>query len=511
MKIFKLAFKLCRKESSEIFKGFGFKHLSDATQFYVHQDNESYRGTTTLCQTIGESVGFFSTIYSSIINQTENQKPFGDYYFDERKNQFYFSCKIPPEYIENKIIDKKADCCKVFLSGNNIKIAILDKDEKFILSSMEDLSELYKLLFAFCVLLCREVERNTSYKEFFDRFLENPEPETFVNLCEDFYQFHKNDDYQLEYDNFETPDFSRFISFADSYKIILENKKSLQEETKYDIIKFSDDKFSFEQKKFIPHLSSEFILPSTLSSVCNAITNGDVLTTLFHGPAGTGKTMSCKLVCQAINLPIMETINCTENLDEFVLGKFIPEGEKIIFKESFVTKAIREGGAVVFEEINFAKPQYLAFLNSLLDDNGFVHLDNGEVVQRHKNFRFFATMNIGYFGTKELNQALYNRFNCVIEVAALSDESIKRMLIARVPECSDVVDKMISVYHKIQKKIEAEDLDVVLSPRNLENWARVSKYEGFINAAEKTIIPIAKCDRVLEKTIRNILQIYKWK
>ena len=34
------------------------------------------------------------------------------------------------------------------------------------------------------------------------------------------------------------------------------------------------------------------------------------------------------------------------------------------------TKAIREGGAVVFEEINFAKPQYLAFLNSLLDDNG---------------------------------------------------------------------------------------------------------------------------------------------
>lgn len=75
-----------------------------------------------------------------------------------------------------------------------------------------------------------------------------------------------------------------------------------------------------------------------------------------------------------------ETINCTENLDEFVLGKFIPQDDKIIFKGSYVTKAIRKGGAVVFEEINFAKPQYLAFLNSLLDDNGFVRLDNGEVV-----------------------------------------------------------------------------------------------------------------------------------
>ena len=207
----------------------------------------------------------------------------------------------------------------------------------------------------------------------------------------------------------------------------------------------------------------------------------------------------------------METINCTENLDEFVLGKFIPEGDKIIFKESYVTKAIREGGAVVFEEINFAKPQYLAFLNSLLDDNGFVRLDNGEVVKRHKNFRFFATMNLGYFGTKELNQALYNRFNAIIEIAALSDEAIEKMLVCRVPECKNVVKKIIAVYHKLQKKIEAEELDVVISPRNLENWARLSKYESYMTAAEKSIIPIAKCDRVLEEAIRGILMLYKWR
>ena len=41
-------------------------------------------------------------------------------------------------------------------------------------------------------------------------------------------------------------------------------------------------------------------------------------------------------------------------LRSFILGKFIPEGDKIVFKESYVTKAIRDGGAVVFEEINFA-------------------------------------------------------------------------------------------------------------------------------------------------------------
>ena len=212
----------------------------------------------------------------------------------------------------------------------------------------------------------------------------------------------------------------------------------------------------------------------------------------------------------ATGLPVMETVNCTENLDEFVLGKYIPEGDKIIFKESFVTKAIRDGGAVVFEEINFAKPQYLAFLNSLLDDNGFVRLDNGEVVRRNKNFRFFATMNVGYFGTKQLNQALYNRFNAIIEIAQLSDKAVERMLIFRVPECKPYVQKIINIYHKIKKKIETEELDIVISPRNLENWARMAKFEGYQLAAEKTIIPIAKCDRMLEKTFRSIINVYKW-
>ena len=165
---------------------------------------------------------------------------------------------------------------------------------------------------------------------------------------------------------------------------------------------------------------------------------------------------------------------------------------------------------MVFEEINFAKPQHLAFLNSLLDDNGFVRLDNGDVVKRHPNFRFFATMNLGYFGTKELNQALYNRFNGIVEIATLSDEAIKRMLTARVPECTPLVDKILGVYHKLKKKIESEELDIVISPRNLENWARLAKYDGYIKAAEKTIIPVAKCDRTLEDTIRGILMLYKW-
>jgi len=506
MNIFKLSYKVVRDNSNEIYKGFGFKHLSDVTQYYVHPDNQSFKGTTTLCQPIGESVILFASMITEIING----KGFGDYYVTDDRNTFYLEFSVPKDYHDNGVIEKQVYKYRALCKDNIIKIAAYDYHGRWIDGDMRHLIPLYKLLPCFCVLLAKEMETEPDYRAIMENFIENPVADTFVNLHEDFYQNHKLDEFEIEYTDLAYIDTRELRSFSASYQIVIDNKKQLNEAKVSEIIPFPDGTFSQEQLLFVPKLSSEFVLPPKLHSICNAISKGDMLSVLFHGPAGTGKTMSCKLICQAIGLPVMETINCTENLDEFVLGKFIPEDDRIIFKESYVTKAIRDGGAVVFEEINFAKPQYLAFLNSLLDDNGFVRLDNGEVVKRHPNFRFFATMNMGYFGTKELNQALYNRFNGIIEIATLSDEAISRMLSIRVPECTPVVDKILSVYHKIKKKIESEELDIVISPRNLENWARLAKYEGFIKAAEKTIIPVAKCDRALEEAIRGIIMLYKW-
>lgn len=507
MNIFKISYKVVRENSKEIYKGFGFKHLSDATQYYVHPDNESFRGTTTLCQPIGEALILFGSLLSDIMSG----EVYGDYYVSDDRNTVYMEIELPTDYIENCVVDSRIHKYRALIEGNNIKLSAYDYYGKWIYGNMEHLHPLYKLLPTFCVLLAKELETNLDFKVLMEEFLEEPAADTFVNLHEDFYQNHKTESYFLEYSDLSFVDISSMISFSSNYEVVRENKKEMKEDKILDIEPFREGIFSREQLEFVPNLCEEFILSKNLHSICNAISNGDCLATLFHGPAGTGKTMACKLTCQAVGLPIMETINCTENLDEFVLGKFIPDDNKIIFKESYVTKAIRDGGAIVFEEINFAKPQYLSFLNSLLDDNGFVRLDNGDVVKRHKNFRFFATMNIGYFGTKELNQSLYNRFNSIVEISSLSDEAISRMLTIRVPQCECVVDKLLGVYNKIKKKIELEELDIVISPRNLENWARLAKYEGYISAAEKTIIPIAKCDRILEDTIRGIILLYKWK
>ena len=397
-----------------------------------------------------------------------------------------------------------------YLKDDTITVAAFRKDGSFIDDELEPLTSLYKLLPCFLVLLAREMEVNSDFYPLVENFLETPAADIFVNIHEDFYQNHKTDDYNLVYAKEEPFDPKKFLSCRAAYSIAKENKEQTQTAKEVVIKKFTKDYFRKEYHDLIPNLPEEFVLPKELMSLCNAVYSGDSRATLFHGPAGTGKTMSCKLVCQTIGLPIMDTVNCTENLDEFILGKYIPQEDKIVFIESFVTKAVREGGAVVFEEINFAKPQYLAFLNSLLDDNGFVRLDSGEIVKRHHNFRFFATMNVGYYGTRELNQALFNRFNSVIALAELSDEAIKKMLSARIPECVPFMEKMLGVYKKIKKKIETEELEIVISPRNLENWARIARHDGFLLASEKTILPVAKNDKTLEAAIRNIIYLYRW-
>lgn len=454
MNIFKMSYKVVRENSSDIYKGFGFKHLSDATQYYVHPDNQSYKGTTTLCQPIGESVILFASMLSDIISR----KSCGDYYTSDDKEVVFLEIEVPEDYHENEVIDKKVHKYRALYEDNVIKIAAYDQYDRWIVSNVYHLDQLYKLLPCFCVMMAREIETNPNFCTLIENFIENPVADTFVNLHEDFYQNHKMDDFEIEYTDISFIDTGEMLSFSSRYEIIKENKKQMREQKCLEIIPFPTGTFNMEQLSFVPALSPEFVLPKNLHSICNAVSNGDMLAVLLHGPAGTGKTMSCKLICQAIGLPIMETINCTENLDEFVLGKFIPQDDRIIFKESYVTKAIREGGAVVFEEINFAKPQYLAFLNSLLDDNGFVRLDNGDIVERHSSFRFFATMNLGYFGTKELNQALYNRFNGVIEIAALSDEAISRMLTARVPECTSVVDKILAFIINSKRRLKRKSL-----------------------------------------------------
>ena len=514
-RIFQAAYSIVRKNSAnptlnkpEIACGFGFSHKDNVTGYYVSPLNSSRKKETFLAQPIAEAVSVMTRIITGDFCDIA-------FYSDPDYSEIYLEFQVPLYCHRMDMIPDHVHTYRVWCKQSSIVFSAFDKNDSLIVSNMDHFHPLNKLLIIFIALLARHMLINPMYAETLKKFasscnyLDNKETDrkSFVVLNEDFYQANKDMEFSFLYS--DPRKMVNMLSLIPCYFTKPQSLSSGQGKAKQRLT-FSSDAFTDEQRSLIPSLGKEFALDSALLDFADSIPAGDTRSALFYGPAGTGKTMTCKLLAKQVGLPIMETINCTENLDEFVLGKFIPDGDKIVFKESYVTKAIREGGAVVFEEINFAKPQHIAFLNSLLDDNGFVRLDNGETVKRNPNFRFFATMNVGYFGTRELNQALRNRFNAVIELSELSESAIIRMLVERVPDSRPYIDKMLKVYKSIKGRIKTEELDLVISPRNLENWARLARYEGYELAAEHTIIPIAQNDKDMEKAIRTLIGMYKW-
>ncbi len=64
-----------RRENKEMYNGFGFAHLSEAINYYIHPDNHSYNMTITLAQHCGYTKIAELTI-SSIAHSDPSYKRF---------------------------------------------------------------------------------------------------------------------------------------------------------------------------------------------------------------------------------------------------------------------------------------------------------------------------------------------------------------------------------------------------------------------------------------------------
>lgn len=85
------------------------------------------------------------------------------------------------------------------------------------------------------------------------------------------------------------------------------------------------------------------------------------------------------------------------------------------------------GGFGIFDEINMAKNDAVSVLHATLDYRRILDVPGYEKIELHKATRFIGTMNYGYAGTRELNEALVSRF-LVIEMPALTEDTLVRIL-----------------------------------------------------------------------------------
>lgn len=249
------------------------------------------------------------------------------------------------------------------------------------------------------------------------------------------------------------------------------------------IEQYKDDEFAKELLSKHFDYYDTFKLPFP-TDFLKGIIVGDTYSMLFTGDSGTGKSTAAKVICDRIGLPLI-TINLSLNCEESdIFGCMIPnpykekpEDPEFIWKDGPATRAIRNGYGLTLEEINGGRPGVLMKLNSLLDDTRQIELSSGEIVKAHKNFRIFGTCNIGYEGTNRFSQALVNRF----EVVKIFEEPEK-------DEAFDIIKNRLgytnignmesiwTVYKATKKYCEENNLDVIISIRQLLNIFRIGKY-----------------------------------
>ena len=131
---------------------------------------------------------------------------------------------------------------------------------------------------------------------------------------------------------------------------------------------------------------------------------------------------------------------------------------EVTFRPGPVYSAAKSGGFAILDEINMAKSEAMAVLHATLDFRRTIDVPGYDRIDLHPATRFIATMNYGYSGTKELNEALVSRF-AVIKMPMISKDNLIKLIQDKFETISEqAAEEFANVFLDLQKKCENSEI-----------------------------------------------------
>ena len=189
---------------------------------------------------------------------------------------------------------------------------------------------------------------------------------------------------------------------------------------------------------------------------------------LLAGPKATGKNVLCENLAAAFGQPVWN-VSFHINMDaSYLIGTDTFDGTRVTFRPGPIYLCADRGGFGVLDEINMAKNESLAVLHSALDFRRAIDVPGYDLIRVKPQTRFIGTMNYGYAGTRELNEALSSRF-AILSVPEISEADLDRLIKRSFPDinpkiCSQFVKLFVELMRKTEK---AEISDRALDLRGL--------------------------------------------
>ena len=179
---------------------------------------------------------------------------------------------------------------------------------------------------------------------------------------------------------------------------------------------------------------------------------------LLSGGKATGKNILAENLAYVFGRPAYN-ISFHVNVDSAALvGTDTFANNEVRLRKGMVTLCAENGGFGVFDEINMAKNDAVSVLHAALDYRGIIDIPGYDRIELHPATRFIGTMNYGYAGTKELNEALVSRF-MVINMPKQDEETVTLILKTYFPEIKDSVLKQFTgLFMDLQLKAEHSEI-----------------------------------------------------
>ena len=179
---------------------------------------------------------------------------------------------------------------------------------------------------------------------------------------------------------------------------------------------------------------------------------------LLAGGKATGKNVLAQNLA-ALFLRPMWNISLHVNTDAgSLVGTDTFRNGQVEFRPGPVYACANAGGFGVLDEINMAKNEALAVLHQVLDFRRSLDIPGYGSLELRPETRFIGTMNYGYAGTREMNEALASRFT-VIAMPTISQENLERLLGSEYPQLEKKYRSLFAqLFFDLNKKCAASEI-----------------------------------------------------
>ena len=236
-----------------------------------------------------------------------------------------------------------------------------------------------------------------------------------------------------------------------------------------------------------------------LEMAAAALLQGENL--LLTGAKATGKNVLAENLAFIFGRPVYNVSFHVNTSSAELIGTDTFRNNEVELRKGSIYQCAQYGGFGILDEINMAKNDAVSVLHATLDYRRSIDVPGYDKIDLHPAARFIGTMNYGYAGTKELNEALVSRF-LVIDMPPQNEETLGYILEQIFPDMKRrAKEQWMGIFLDLQIKAENAEISTkALDLRGLMAAARTVR-QGLSPALALQMGIVNKCFDVFEKEI----------